>query len=192
MGELWSVHSGFPLPLPTSPFFFFSLCSCVGSPQAAVPSGMYLFFHGAPPLTLVLALLFLTLLFLPPFSPQHFLTFLKYVFPEAPYTWLMGSALASSGSVAELTGTGSVQHRAVPDLFPQKPLLQPPNYQNLVIYTPSETKGSNVSLWNKQMLFLEDRLGKKYTLEAYCPTLPLLLSTAIPVLPFRLSSLSQN
>lgn len=72
--------------------------------------------------------------------------------------WLMGSASASDESVAELTGTDSVQHRTVPDLFPQMPPLQCPNYQNPVIYTQSESKGSNISLCYK-MLFMEE-IGK--------------------------------
>jgi len=70
---------------------------------------------------------------------------------------LMGSALVSGGSVAEQVGTGCVQHRAIPNFFPQRTPLKPPNYQNLAIYTQSESKGGNVSACNNQMLFTDER-----------------------------------
>lgn len=39
----------------------------------------------------------------------------------------MGSVLACGGSAAEPAGIGCVQHRAAPDLLPQKPPLQYPH-----------------------------------------------------------------
>jgi len=50
------------------------------------------------------------LLLSPTAAAQHFLPFLKCIFTEAPSLSLMGSALASSGSILELAGTGSGQH----------------------------------------------------------------------------------
>lgn len=50
-----------------------------------------------------------------------------YVFSETAYVWLMGSALASGGSVVEPSAIGCVQHMVVPALFTQMSLLWSPN-----------------------------------------------------------------
>jgi len=97
---------------------------------------------GAPPpspsLTLVSAELLLSyshsslqlkLLLCSSFSP--FLNVITKVLPPL----LMGSALASSGSILELSGTGSV----VPSSFSQKSPLWPPCYQNLATQTQYKT-----------------------------------------------------
>lgn len=53
------------------------------------------------------------------------LSFLKYVFTEAPQTPPNGLALACGGSIAKVAGNSYVCHRADPELFPQMPPLQP-------------------------------------------------------------------
>lgn len=75
----------------------------------------------SPPLTLVFLLLFLTL-FVPSssFCSWCFRLFLRNIFIKVTLTWLTGSALTCSGSIAEPSG----QHRAAPDLSPQRLPLQ--------------------------------------------------------------------
>jgi len=77
----------------------------------------------------VVYLTFFSLLF-PTAAVQRFLPCLNYVIAEAPPVSLMGSALASGGSVLEPAGTGSVQH-GEPGFFCPKPPLQPCCYQNI-------------------------------------------------------------
>jgi len=60
------------------------------SPAPGVPPPLFL-----P--TLVFKLLFLTFTFLSSSLVWHFLPFLKYFFPEAPSSWLWGSAMLCSG-----------------------------------------------------------------------------------------------
>lgn len=110
------------------------LCSGVGSPWAAVPSGIsscsavgssagcrgYLLCYGAV---------------LPPLFSDFGVPFLKHVFPEAPPAWLRSSAVLCGGSV----GAGCVLHRAASSLFPQRPPIQvsvPPPHANGVPHKP--------------------------------------------------------
>ena len=67
-------------------------------------------------------------LFSPPALPVwQFLPFLKYIFTGMPPALLIGSALASSGSVLEpsVTGTGQSFHTEVTP--------EPPHYQNIAM-----------------------------------------------------------
>lgn len=67
-----------------------------------------------------------SLFFYPPLSIQHFLPFLKYTFPEVPPSWMLGSAVPSSGPVGD-----SWYHlylpQGIPDLSSQNLLLQHPH-----------------------------------------------------------------
>lgn len=100
-------------------------------------SGKYLLCHRAPPCPLTL----LFPLFFPPpahslvlsmFSPpQNSLLFLKYVFPEVPQTWLMGSA--ARGPLQRQLDV-AVSDRAALGLLPQRPFQKTLCCQNLAIY----------------------------------------------------------
>lgn len=95
------------------------LCSGVGSPWAAVPSGIfscstggsstgcrgYLLCHGAVP---------------PPLFSDFGVPFLTLVFPQVPPACLRSSAVLCGGSV----GSRCVLHRTAPGLFPQWPPIQ--------------------------------------------------------------------
>ena len=119
------------------------LWSDVGPSWAAILQE-HLLCHGEPPppLALVLPLLcpsdsLLLSLFdpslrLPPSSLSGMLPFLKYVFPEAPLAWLMGSVVSCGGSV----GAAHVQHGAAPGLFSQKPPCRP-SYTKTLTLTPN-------------------------------------------------------
>lgn len=68
---------------------------------------------------------------------QHLLLFLKYIYTETPQAWLLWSALASGGSIAEQAGTDSEQHRDSQGLLSQRtplnsPSAHPPVHQNAI------------------------------------------------------------
>ena len=98
-----------------------SISSSTDSPQAAGKNLLWCLDHH-----LLFLGCFSLFLFPPPPSIWHFLAFRKCIFTEVS-TWLVGSALSGDGSMAELAGTGCVWQEAVPDLFPQRPHLQPPH-----------------------------------------------------------------
>ena len=61
-----------------------------------------------------------------PSLPGSVLPFLKYISTEAPPASLLGSAAPGAGAAAKPAGTGCVLARGSPDLFSQRPALQPP------------------------------------------------------------------
>lgn len=83
------------------------------------------------------------------FVPSSSLSFsaLNCVFRKPPPMGLVGSALACGGPVLELAWTDYVWHRAAPDLFSQKPPLQPSLCWNLANYTKYIPKGQKSFAW---------------------------------------------
>lgn len=86
---------------------------------ALMPKAPPAFFSHAGAHTAVFSWFFPLLLTL----PCNILPSLKYAFTELPPAWLMGSVVSYSGPDVEPAGTSCVWHRAVPDLFSQRPPL---------------------------------------------------------------------
>ena len=121
---------------------------CRGNLSAPAP--------GAPPLlpsslTLVSAELFLSHLLTPLchcncYSPETSFPFLKYVILEVLPLWLMGSALASSGSVLEPTGIDFIGHGgSFQQLLTEAMPMPPHRYQNLATQTQYICEAQSIS-----------------------------------------------
>lgn len=115
----WSSMAGMGATSWSSPQAAREFASVPGSPPA----------HTVPPchssLALVSAILFLRHFFsllLSLTTDRHLLPFLEYGVTEVPQALLwVGSALASSGSVLEPAGTGSIRHKDNQGFFSQGP-----------------------------------------------------------------------
>jgi len=98
---------------------------------------------GEPPLapsslTLVSAELFLSHILTPLFwllLHSSFFPLFQYIIPEALPPSLMGSALASSGSVLDPAGIGSIRHRGSFQQLLTAATPTAPSYQNLAVQT---------------------------------------------------------
>ena len=138
----------------------YSSCSSVVLPE--LQCGYHLLHHGPshgckgnsapvpgapPPLLLSLrrSYLCVSLLSPPPLSAWCLLPFLKYAFPEAPPSWLLGSAVPCCGSIGA-SWNRLCPAQGSPGLSSQRLPLQPLCYQILDTYTQCNFEGQAV-LW---------------------------------------------
>lgn len=110
-----------------------SICSNVGLYTGCRPFQGCVLHRGAPlsPLTLVFPLLLLTFTVLLP--PWCFPQFLKRVFTEVPPAFPIGTAVSCGECTADLSVWNSLCVAWGSPWFSQRPPLQCPHYQNIVV-----------------------------------------------------------